>query len=46
MTFLQKALAFTTVLASLGEAYAKLDVSSGSNVVVYWGMYPHSGWKI
>lgn len=32
-------LAFTMAAASLGGAYAKLDLSSTSNVVVYWGAY-------
>lgn len=39
MSFLQKALGLTTALACIGGAYAKLDLKSNSNVVVYWGMH-------
>ncbi|PYH96146.1 class III chitinase [Aspergillus ellipticus CBS 707.79] len=37
MSLLKQILAFSTALASLGGAYAKLDLSSKSNVAVYWG---------
>lgn len=39
MSLLQKALGLTTALACVGGAYAKLDLKSDSNVVVYWGMH-------
>lgn len=39
MTLLKNILAFSMGLASLGGAYAKLDLSSSNNVVVYWGEY-------
>lgn len=39
MSFLQKALGLTTALACIGGTYAKLDLKSNSNVVVYWGMH-------
>ena len=39
MSFLKKALAFTTALSALGGAYAKLNTSTSNNVVVYWGLY-------
>lgn len=43
MSFLQKALAFSAVLASLGGVHAKLDVNAADNVVVYWGVYLAGG---
>lgn len=38
MSFFAKALAVTAALSSIGGAYAKLDLKSSDNVVVYWGM--------
>lgn len=38
MSFFTKALAVTAALSSIGGAYAKLDLKSSDNVVVYWGM--------
>ncbi|RAL01952.1 glycoside hydrolase family 18 protein [Aspergillus ibericus CBS 121593] len=43
MTFLKNLLAFSMGLASLGGAYAKLDLSSSNNVVVYWGQNSFRG---
>lgn len=39
MYFTKSLLALAMAAASLGGAYAKLDLSSTSNVVVYWGMF-------
>lgn len=39
MSFFTKALAVTVALSSIGGAYAKLDLKSRDNVVVYWGMF-------
>ncbi|KAI9933283.1 hypothetical protein ASPWEDRAFT_601856 [Aspergillus wentii DTO 134E9] len=43
MSFLQKAISFAAVFASLGGAYAKLDLSSTSNVAMYWGQNSFKG---
>ncbi|KAA8643063.1 hypothetical protein EYZ11_008889 [Aspergillus tanneri] len=43
MSFLKNLLALTMGLASLGEVYAGLDLTSTSNVVVYWGQNSFSG---
>ncbi|GAQ43847.1 hypothetical protein AtubIFM56815_008245 [Aspergillus tubingensis] len=43
MTLLKNILAFSMGLASLGGAYAKLDLSSSNNVVVYWGQNSYAG---
>lgn len=39
MSFFTRALALTAALTSVGGAYAKLDLDSRDNVVVYWGMF-------
>lgn len=46
MSFLKKVLALSLGIASLGEVYAKLDLSSSSNVVVYWGRLPALVWRL
>jgi hypothetical protein len=38
MSFLAQLLALTAAATSLEGVYAKLDLSSSSNVAVYWGM--------
>jgi chitinase len=38
MSLLAQLLALTAAAASLERVYAKLDLSSSSNVAVYWGM--------
>ncbi|PLB51890.1 class III chitinase [Aspergillus steynii IBT 23096] len=43
MSFLKNILALSMGMASLGGVYAKLDLSSSSNVVVYWGQNSFAG---
>ncbi|RAL09143.1 glycoside hydrolase family 18 protein [Aspergillus homomorphus CBS 101889] len=43
MHFLQSLLAWTAALASLGGAYAELDLSSPNNIAVYWGQNSYRG---
>ncbi|KAB8219682.1 glycoside hydrolase superfamily [Aspergillus novoparasiticus] len=43
MYFTKSLLALAMAAASLGGAYAKLDLSSTSNVVVYWGQNSFKG---
>ncbi|KAF7596599.1 hypothetical protein BBP40_001000 [Aspergillus hancockii] len=43
MSFAKSILALTVALASLGRAYAKLDLNSTSNVAVYWGQNSFNG---
>ncbi|KAF9883953.1 hypothetical protein FE257_002635 [Aspergillus nanangensis] len=43
MAFMRNLLAISAAFASLGGAYAKLDLSSPSNVVVYWGQNSFDG---
>lgn len=43
MGFFTRFLALTAGLALLETVYAKLDLSSNSTVVVYWGEYRHLG---
>ncbi|KAL4894542.1 glycoside hydrolase superfamily [Aspergillus ambiguus] len=43
MPSLQKLLAISAGLTSIGGAYAKLDLSTSNNVVVYWGQNSFDG---
>lgn len=43
MGFFTRFLALTAGLALLETVYAKLDLSSNSTVVVYWGEYRYLG---
>lgn len=46
MPFMKNLLALSAGLASLGGAYAKLDLATSNNVVVYWGGCLYKGWKV
>ncbi|PYH42717.1 glycoside hydrolase family 18 protein [Aspergillus saccharolyticus JOP 1030-1] len=41
--FAKSLLAWTAALASLGGAYAELDLSSPNNIAVYWGQNSYAG---
>ncbi|EAU31232.1 hypothetical protein ATEG_08059 [Aspergillus terreus NIH2624] len=43
MPFMKNLLALSAGLVSLGGAYAKLDLSTSNNVVVYWGQNSFDG---